>query len=873
MNLLQPVVLLISVWLPVIFIAVRWLPLTGPGRYLFCVGASGIIALIASGALLWAGLVISGHMMTWLPSTVLIALALAGLSFKARAGSSLGQSQPASTQVVSSTPFVKAVGGLLVILIALRIASLLPDVLLRPLFAWDAWTVWGYEARLWLETGGYVDFLPPGEWLTAPAGEFLRDTLVSYPKLIPALIMWVVPPEAGWTGVGPGILWLSLLLCISLVLAGTVRLAGAGPIWALGAAYVFISLPLVNAHVALYGYADLWVAAALSVFGGLLVLAERDRRRLWVMLAVLILVPLPLLKVEGSYWLICGLVALLVFRLGLSIRALMVLGGLVTAGILGAAAAGLDVLKVATFGRLSVSTDQLGEAIVGGARHAFVWHDWHLLIFIVLALLAVLVWRPAFGQGGRLISAFVILGLVMLWGFTPLTGAGQFLSQGTLFSRIILQFSPALVLFGVLVIWKTLADNPLSIRSADSGTDIGFVLAATLSSAVVLWAGFTGWIMTEWGSQILFPKYALEPEPERWRMVEGQGEWAEEGFKVLASGRFGRAELAIDLPIGLRVSDYSHVGIRFKKAVPSNLSLGWSTTPQFQASAMVSLEQGDARSAIGHVSSDRQWRDPVYFLSVEQMGFIDGPWTVESVELVPGPITFMRAQQLLLDSFYVTAPWVQRNPHFLWPTDPVPRISLVMATALWVFLAVVFFRLYGRSSRHLSPLVFFVPLAIGWLVVDLRWQVELGHKAYATVSAFAGMAPEERFENDLDGSLYDFVQTLRESHSRSNFERVFALSSVEFWRKRARYHLAAWDVRPVEAGSLDVRMAAGLQRGDLLLFLRTVDLDLRPVSSEAQQELFKLNLDRNDFEFLGEKVLDQGDWIALRVVEIRDINQ
>ena len=464
---------LVMVCLPGAYIALRWLPLSCPGRYALCLGFGGISALIATAAIMWWMLVFLGLILPWVPVLVLSLLALFAEAL-ARFFPSRAQplSKPAeSSPLAALTPGEKAFVAFFAALIVIRLLSLLPDVLLRPLFAWDAWTVWGFEARVWLEAGTHVEFLSRSEWLTAPGDVYLREGLIAYPGLIPALILWAAAGAEAWTGVGPGILWFAAAGFMALIIFGTLRQAGSKLTWAMAAAYAFISVPLVNAHVALYGYADLWIGALISIFAAMLVLAGLGRPRLWYGLACLALVPLPFIKVEGLYWVIMGSAALILAWRGMRLRTVM---ALVAAGF-GVALAlkilGIDLVVFLTQGRLSLASDGSVEAFKGAARHAFYWFDWHLFVYLALLVFALLVVRPGLGSRVSTLSVFSLLGMVLLWVVAPTTEAGSFLSVGTLFSRLLLHLFPALLLLCVIIVeqWVVQADDDRGLGSGTIG--------------------------------------------------------------------------------------------------------------------------------------------------------------------------------------------------------------------------------------------------------------------------------------------------------------------------------------------------------------------------------------------------------------------
>ena len=858
---------LLAVWLPALYIALRLLPLAGPGRFSFCLGASGIFALVTSGAVMWLVLETSGLILPWAP-VVLIWL-LAGAAALA------GRMLPPPVR----PPFGGAAGRerlmrrgqnilltVLLALMSLRVASLVPDVLLRPLFAWDAWTVWAYEARVWFEAGAFVEFQPPWEWLSAPAEAFVRDNLVLYPRLVPALILWAAAGSPTWTGVGPGLLWLAVAVMTALLIYGVLRLAGLKPVWGAAAAYAFLSLPLVSAHAALYGYADLWLAALIALFSAFLVLDARDQRWLWRGLALLVLLSLPLVKLEGVYWLVCGLAAWFAVRMGLGLRTIMLLSVAGALGLLLVAQLGIDLLAWLTSGRLETSADGVQRALAGGVRHSFIWFDWHLLVYLTIALVLLLAVRPRLGEGMRALAVFCVFGLVILWGLTPLSGAGEFLADGTLFSRIFLQLSPAFILLGALLVDQVFRASPVLERGP--GLPLARSVAVMGGVAVVLWVGWSAWALTSTGSRQLVPPLVIEPDASSWRMAEGAGQLVEAGFEVTAPGPRGRTVLAVELPAGMRGRDFDAVELRFAGPPPQSLSMGWSRRASFQPTGWTPMDAIEGDSIRLALHDQPRWPGSVYWLAIEQIGFTGGAWQLESIRVHFAPLDWRRSQRLLLDSVFIREGWLQRNPAVIWTPYSVPRISPVLGVALWSALSALLLWLLLPHIRARALVCLAVPVALGWLALDLRWQVELGYKARSTIAAFAAHPPDQRFAHDIDGAMYEFLASLRAAYPRSEFERIFAFSDTEFWRKRARYHLAAWAVRAAPAAQLNPAFAQHLRSGDLLLLLETPGLSLAQ-SEEGDEPVpanrVEVRSGSGQLIVVGERILESGDWVAVRV--------
>ena len=444
---------LLTVWLPLLAICWRWLPLNGPGRAPFCLGLSGLWSLFLTGALMWASLVLTGQILPWLPFGLIFLAFL--VAFSVRAPRSEISSEIPHRERVSSVSRAITIG--LTVLILVRLASLLPDVALRPLSAWDAWVVWAYEARVWFEAGRYVEFLPPQEWLTAPSEAWVRMTTVEYPRLIPSLILWMAMADGAWSGVGPGLLWWAAAVFVTVMLFGLLRLLGLSVPWALAGAYIWSSLPTISAHVALYGYADLWMAAAFASFVAGLLLATRSGGIYGWLLTALSLLVMPLIKVEGTYWLLVGVFAVVLGGFRPSIRELVFFMVFAVMCIWLSQRWGWDVLQWITQGRLGFNIDDWSQSLQVGVRHAFLWFDWHLLFYLAMAAIVASVYRPSLVEPFLTLTIFTVLAITLLWAVTPLTQAGAWLSEGRLFSRVSLHISPLLSIFSLLVahqLWR-----------------------------------------------------------------------------------------------------------------------------------------------------------------------------------------------------------------------------------------------------------------------------------------------------------------------------------------------------------------------------------------------------------------------------------
>jgi hypothetical protein len=342
-----------------------------------------------------------------------------------------------------------------VFLITTRIYHLFSEVTLSRIFPWDAWLVWAYEARVWLEQGVYVEFLPPSHLLTAPKDAWVGATTVFYPKIIPALIFWLHQGTTEWLHVPVGLLWLWVAISISLMLFGLAQRLGLSVVGGMAVVYVWLSLPMVNTHIALFGYADLLISGLLTAVGAILIAGADREARLLRPLFVLLLIVLMFTKVEGTYWaVIIGLV-LGTASLWTHAKKILMFMVLSSVGLLLIAwMVDLDWLFWVTQGRLSIELSSIGLGMRGVIKHAYVYYDWHLMFYLLVPALFLLARQPQVMRPYLSFSFYCLACLLILLVVLPLSGAQAWLMQSTIFSRIALQVSGPVVLFGALIFFR-----------------------------------------------------------------------------------------------------------------------------------------------------------------------------------------------------------------------------------------------------------------------------------------------------------------------------------------------------------------------------------------------------------------------------------
>lgn len=339
--------------------------------------------------------------------------------------------------------------ALLLALLAWRGWILFDDVLLHPTLPWDAWAVWLGKAKAWVLAGRIEPSVPYEAWIGRPVAATRTGVAWLYPELIPWMAIWIAG-GTHWIEPLIGLLWFGLGVAVLLLHYGQWRALGVRPLVACAGTYALGSIPLLDAHVALGGYADLWIAAVLSMgaHAWLRWSCLGERRQLGIVVIAIAL--LPLLKLEGAVWsIILGLACL--FRAlppRLRARRFLIGAGALLLVVVVCIALGLPWIGVARryldTGRF-FDLGQIGASAASLVAALWAQWNWNLLWF---ALPVTLWWkrrRWLQSQMTRRLVAFVALPFVVMLGLFLFTSAARYAQSYSAVNRLLLQIAPLLV--------------------------------------------------------------------------------------------------------------------------------------------------------------------------------------------------------------------------------------------------------------------------------------------------------------------------------------------------------------------------------------------------------------------------------------------
>jgi len=355
---------------------------------------------------------------------------------------------------------VRIAWWLLLALVMLRFGLLAWEASLRPVFPWDAWSAWAVKPKTWMLLGHAEPFIDFAAWLDGAPGH--TTATWNYPELLAWIEVWFASAAGGWNEPLVDLAWCGALAAFALAAYGYWRGSGVRALPAMVLVYALVSLPLLDAHVALAGYADLWIAVTL----GLAALAwsrwlvQREQAQWW--LALVLAACLPAIKLEGAVWLALFAVVMVLERIPLRWR-LTIVGALAFAFVGGIATGGFS-MPVPGLGWVGLAWGRI--AIPGMPPFELRWHavgeatlaslfalpNWHLLWY---ALPALVLWRRRAlrdDPAARMLGLLVLVQLLVLFVLFFFTMAAAWAQDYTSANRLVLQIVPCVFVFAAALL-------------------------------------------------------------------------------------------------------------------------------------------------------------------------------------------------------------------------------------------------------------------------------------------------------------------------------------------------------------------------------------------------------------------------------------
>ena len=344
--------------------------------------------------------------------------------------------------------------------LALRGALALAEIVLRPVFPWEAWSRWATKARVFFELRSIVPFVGPDRWLASSLGVWF-DAGSREPLTMPLLLAWESIAMGRWDDALMNVSWWVAAIALLLAIFGALRTLGVAPVIALLATWLVASLPLIDVHVALAGYADVFLSAFFALAGLALLRWQQTHAAEDVAVAALFVVALPLVKSAGTVWIAAAFPGMIV--------ALAPARGQRVATIVLAAGAGVLLLLSRT--HLTVAGVPLhiefAPAWASFGADLFFLDNWHLLWYAAIVV-AVLGWRHALKPALAPLTFMLAGGVLCVFAVFAFPGITSRLGDATNTNRAALVIAPLACVWIVLTFraWASAWLDPRSAAAA-----------------------------------------------------------------------------------------------------------------------------------------------------------------------------------------------------------------------------------------------------------------------------------------------------------------------------------------------------------------------------------------------------------------------
>ena len=383
----------------------------------------------------------------------------------------------------------KAVFAFAMLLMVIHLVFIAVEIITQPLYPWDAWAAWVYRAKAWFLSGGIAGITSPSYWATVNSADLYTFDAWSYPPFASIIPYWAALSLGRWSETLINLPVFFAGLAIGMGLYGQCREHGLNILYSLMTCYLLFSIPLLGTHLALAGYADIWMAGFtglgfIAIMRGTITYEEDAKSWMNVTLGLLMILFSLWVKNEGAVWFLAAiaLVTLSAFRPRVP---LLIVAAIMTVALL-TVVLGHTFIEIPFIGKLGLVNNRLAIPFIGyfnlevhDVRSVY-WANlikmgsWNLF-WVAVACSLLLVFKTSTPSSGyrinRTVMSFILIFIatqIFIFGFT---NKGLWADTYTAINRLPLHFIPALLFAAVITVHARLIkmDPGAAIREHHDG--------------------------------------------------------------------------------------------------------------------------------------------------------------------------------------------------------------------------------------------------------------------------------------------------------------------------------------------------------------------------------------------------------------------
>jgi hypothetical protein len=320
-----------------------------------------------------------------------------------------------------------------------------------PNIAWDSWMVWTGKANQWVNHGLSVPMNKMDGWLSSPNSIF--NVSAHYPDGLP--LIYFLPKLFNVTDSDTTyVLYLVTFAMMTLLLASRLQRKGASSYLQFFMVLVLYTTPLLNNHLMIGGYADIWMAMYIVLIM-LTFIDYHEKRDLGVGITLICyLTMLPMLKLEGWVWLFLFIITHLIVIAANHPDRLKIAGFFLAVLLMVIALGGIKLTL--PMGNITINTENIEIFHLIDANIQFVditdevlagfigQNNWSILWF-GLPFLLISFFVNKHDHASQIAHVFFILALFCFFFLFYFTEASNWAKDLTALNRVVLQLVPCYI--------------------------------------------------------------------------------------------------------------------------------------------------------------------------------------------------------------------------------------------------------------------------------------------------------------------------------------------------------------------------------------------------------------------------------------------
>ncbi|HEY2863540.1 MAG TPA: hypothetical protein VGK37_07960 [Casimicrobiaceae bacterium] len=280
--------------------------------------------------------------------------------------------------------------------------------------------------------------------------------------------------------------------------------------------------------------------------------------------------------------------------------------------------------------------------------------------------------------------------------------------------------------------------------------------------------------------------------------------------------------------LSARVSPFSAEGhprvdldLHSTDVLPVELVFLWRTQERPNRNFSKTLTWTGTRIAPVELGADDGWVGSITGVALVVRGSLPRPLVLESLTVPAVSISTVVADVVAQWSAFipivaasVTLPFDDERSHYATMLATIAFGGFAAAAAYW---------LMTRRALRPDPRVYGVILIAGWLILDMRWQLNLWRQLARTEAMFAGKTTEEKHLASDDRQLYSLMREVSGTLPAPPVRIHFVADDLAL-RTRGSYFLYPQNVYHSETTRARKPLPEELHRGDYVLLFLTGDL-------------------------------------------------